>query len=365
MRGFTAFCAANALFICVAPPITFTRFTVASTVVYAAFGLYILVSVIIAVLRKKRPFVLSRAEQWLLLLGVFVYAVFSALGVWAHQWAVVLMGLDYPVVGMMLFLFLNILALAIGFTRTERELDEARKVEREMQETNRTLARLNRVRAIFLTNISHELKTPLAGIINMAGYIKRKLKNVPLDEDTNEILNAISERSEWLSMYVKRLLNQALAQENKLDFEAVDVSRLLRRAAELTEPILRERRNRLSLNIDDNLPPVSGVEDMLLRVLMNLVSNANRHSEGKEIVIKASPAPMTGLAEIRVTDKGSGIPDDILQNIFYRGVSGDGGSGLGLAICKDIVSTHGGEIKISSDLGIGTEVWFTVPLAKE
>jgi signal transduction histidine kinase len=166
---------------------------------------------------------------------------------------------------------------------------------------------------------------------------------------------------------VTRLLNQALEQENKLDFAAVPVAPLINRAAAVMAPLLRERGNRLTIAVERHLPPLSGVEDMLLRVLLNILSNSNRHSEGGEIVIAAKTATglAEGMAEIRVTDHGSGIPDELLLRIFYRGVSGDGGSGLGLTICKDIVETHGGEINISSDLGYGTEVWFTIPLAKE
>jgi signal transduction histidine kinase len=176
------------------------------------------------------------------------------------------------------------------------------------------------------------------------------------------------ERSDDLTIFVTRLLNQAVEQENKLDFTAVPVAPLLDRAAGMMEPMLRERGNRLALSAPRQLPPLSGVEDMLLRVLLNLISNSNRHSEENEITVTASLATelmSEGKAEIRVTDRGGGIPEEMMPRIFYRGMSGDGSSGLGLTICKDIVQTHGGEIFISSELGTGTEVWFTVPLAKE
>jgi signal transduction histidine kinase len=212
------------------------------------------------------------------------------------------------------------------------------------------------------------MKTPLAAINGTADYALTKLKGGVWDAELDGSLETIMERSDDLTVYVTRLLNQAVEQENKLDFAAVPITPLLDRAAGMMEPILRERGNRLTLSVDGKLPPLSGVEDMLLRVLLNLISNASRHSEGSEITITASPAadPMAeGMAVIRVTDRGGGIPEELMPRIFYRGMSGDGSSGLGLTICKDIVETHGGEIKISSELGNGTEVWFTVPFAKE
>jgi signal transduction histidine kinase len=65
-----------------------------------------------------------------------------------------------------------------------------------------------------------------------------------------------------------------------------------------------------------------------------------------------------------VTDHGSGVAENILPNVFLRGVSGSGGSGYGLAICKENVEVHGGILNISSEKGKGTQVGFTIPSAK-
>jgi signal transduction histidine kinase len=196
----------------------------------------------------------------------------------------------------------------------------------------------------------------------MTEYTRSKLKRGIFDNEIDDNLNAIIDRSEWLTDYIDRSLEQAAAREDMLDFATIPLAPLINRVIEITAPILRERGNRLVFTIDRTLPPVLAVEDMLLRVLLNLITNANRHSEGKEIRVTANMAD--GMAEIHVTDRGSGIPEEILRDIFRRGISGSGGSGLGLPICKEIAETHGGEIKINSGLGIGTDVWFTIPLAR-
>lgn len=308
---------------------------------------------------KKLTSPLSDAEQILLLFGLGIYASFSVFGIYAHLNSFSLWGLDYPQVGMIVFLFLNILALVLGFARTERELDKARGIEREMEETNKTLVRLNRVRAVFLSNITHEMKTPLAGIDALAQYTQTRIRSGMADGETDENLSDISQRAVWLAGQVDRLLKQSLEQEDKLDFAAVSIGTLFRHASEEMAPLLKGRSNRLVMAADKALPPLSGSADMLLRVLRNLIGNANRYSKGGVILLTAKAAG--GMAEIRVADHGEGIPSRILHSIFLRGVSGDKSSGLGLAICKEIVETHGGTINITSAEGKRTEVWFTIP----
>ena len=109
--------------------------------------------------------------------------------------------------------------------------------------------------------------------------------------------------------------------------------------------------------------------DMILRVIINFVENANRHVKGGTVVITAKgdslPNEKPEMVLFSVEDKGCGISPEILDKIFERGYSGDGGSGLGLYICKEAVVAHGGTVDVESELGKGTRITFTLPVGKE
>jgi signal transduction histidine kinase len=365
MRGFVLFCAANALYICLAPPVIFTRYAVAFGLAYAAFGVYLLAAIIAALIRKKITSPLSRTEQWILLFGLFVYAVFSAAGVWAHQWAVVIMGLDYPVVGMMIFLFLNILALALGFTRTERELHEARRGELETAETNRLLARLNRVKSEFLDNISHEMKTPLTIMGGYAGVALKQIEMNAVNDKTPEILDIVQHEALRLGRMVERLKEVAMEKERQLTLTDTDAGTLFGRAADACAPLCRANTNRIAVKSGMGTIPLRVEADGIHQVLLNLIGNANRHTRGGVITLSAEREPDDSAVTITVSDTGEGIDPALMATIFDRDVSGGGGTGLGLSICKEIVEEHGGKIYLHSEKGKGTTVRFTLPNNKE
>jgi signal transduction histidine kinase len=114
---------------------------------------------------------------------------------------------------------------------------------------------------------------------------------------------------------------------------------------------------------------VTANQDMLSRILFNLISNAVKYSpRGSTIAINVSPA--SNMAEITVSDQGPGIPRHMIKTVFdrFRQVPSNdeasrGGSGLGLSICQDFVRLHGGQIWASSSLGHGSTFHFTLPLA--
>jgi signal transduction histidine kinase len=101
--------------------------------------------------------------------------------------------------------------------------------------------------------------------------------------------------------------------------------------------------------------------------MSNLLQNAKNHTPKGSIKITAHETEIKGGGFITVTvsDTGDGVAPELLPNIFDRGITDGSGTGLGLAICKDITESHGGEIKIESELNKGTAVTFTLPVYKE
>lgn len=151
--------------------------------------------------------------------------------------------------------------------------------------------------------------------------------------------------------------------ENLLTLEPTDLAPLLERAAQLSEPIMHKNSNRLVTKIPLNLPHVLVNSASILQVLLNLLTNANRHTESGTVTVSAMEED--GMVEISVSDNGDGIDAELLPHVFARHISGDNGTGLGLAICKEAVEGHGGGIGIESETGKGTTVWFTLPEYKE
>jgi signal transduction histidine kinase len=113
------------------------------------------------------------------------------------------------------------------------------------------------------------------------------------------------------------------------------------------------------------LPSVYINPGELSQVLYNLLQNARNHTRGGEVRISAELKVDSGeFIEITVADTGEGIPPHLLPRVFDRGVtSRDSGMGIGLAVCREIVMSHGGQIKIESGPGKGTVVRFTLPVA--
>ncbi len=121
----------------------------------------------------------------------------------------------------------------------------------------------------------------------------------------------------------------------------------------------------LRTEVPTDLPPVNADPARIRGVLMNLLSNAIRYTPAGGSVTVAAAAEGDRVA-LRVRDTGSGMPEELRARVFERFVKGPGspGAGLGLAIAKDVVSAHGGDIAVSSEVGKGTEVRFTLPIYK-
>ena len=151
----------------------------------------------------------------------------------------------------------------------------------------------------------------------------------------------------------------------------VDLAKLLTRAVESFLVSSKAAGIAIKQELATELPILWAEEDWLYQVFLNLIDNALKYSEaGSTITIKAKQLEQELYVEVE--DQGVGIPPESLNRIFERFYRVDkarsravDGTGLGLAIVKHVVESHGGKLGIKSKIGIGTTIWFTLPLGKK
>ena len=238
------------------------------------------------------------------------------------------------------------------------------------------LKRLEQIRADFVANVSHEMRTPLTAI---QGYAETLLDDPPNDpRKARQFLHVVKRHSERLGRLIDDLLALSdLEMGNvSLRMQQVVAKPLVERVLELFRDRANRKRIRIRAHVDAHTPHVLGDEDRLQQLLINLVDNAVKHTpEHGEVRVEARFEPGSDgnggpRAALTVSDTGCGIPEKDLPRLterFYRVDKARsrelGGTGLGLAIVKHIAQAHGGELKIESRLGKGTRVSVYLPCA--
>jgi two-component system, OmpR family, phosphate regulon sensor histidine kinase PhoR len=231
---------------------------------------------------------------------------------------------------------------------------------------------LDELKNEFVATLSHELRTPLAAIYGCARTLLRSDLDLG-DEGETRLLDIISQESERLTRIVGDILlaNQIDSGRLRLLDQDVNVAGLARDVVEQVQATLIERDDiTLELVAPDSTTPVSGDEDRLRQVLLNLVDNAVKYSpHGGRVEVRLEVRD-DGL-RIAVRDEGLGIPHGEQQRIFgkfYRvdaqQISGVGGSGLGLYICRELVRRMDGRIWVTSREGHGSRFVVDLPLSR-
>jgi signal transduction histidine kinase len=225
------------------------------------------------------------------------------------------------------------------------------------------LLELDKLKSEFLENVSHELKTPITVTRNYAVDTLRELQKEPLNVPEMAFNQGrIKSESERLERMVSQLLNVTSIDggRRKLRMERISLAALLSRVTAAHFHVLNDNDNKLSLAIQDDLPDIAADPDAIEQVLVNLLSNAARHTKEGEITVGLTAK--NGCQTIRVSDNGEGMPPHIREQVFLRYVEREsritGRSGMGLYICKKLIDAHGGEIGIESEPNKGTEVCF-------
>ena len=228
-----------------------------------------------------------------------------------------------------------------------------------------------RLRAEFLAMVSHELRVPLSSV---KGSITTLLEAAgQLDPaETAQFHRIIRDQSDQMRHLIGDLLDVARIESGALAVapEPSDLHTLV--AESVSRFLAGDDRNPVNIELAEDLPMVMADRRRVVQVLGNLLSNAAGYSpEGSPILVSAARDGVH--VAVSVTDRGRGIPAELLPELFRKfsraavpdTASGVDGSGLGLAICKGIVEAHGGRIRAESDgPGLGARFTFTLPAAE-
>lgn len=225
------------------------------------------------------------------------------------------------------------------------------------------------MKSMFISAVSHELKTPVALIKGYADTLRRE--DARWDEETlREGLNIIVEESDRLDTLINNLLEASRIQAGglKLEFSYVNLQKLAEKVVSGFR--MQTKEHDLRLDFPPELPPVPADEERLRQVLSNLINNAIKYSPKGGTIWVGAHVHKDWLT-VYVADQGVGIPLEEQERIFepfYRGKGemsqNAAGAGLGLYLCRAIVEAHGGRIWVESQPGKGSIFAFTLPLRR-
>lgn len=262
---------------------------------------------------------------------------------------------------------LIILVLFFFMRRYEARLSRL-ALERDLQ--NKLLAEMQKLeefRRDFISNVTHEIKTPVTGILGAVDVLTDG--GFGLDEnDRNELLKVLKDQSVRLNALVEDILQLARLEKEEeqqaANLTPCNIGDIVQTAVNLARPQASLSDIEIAVSepsTSDLQPLIRSCDPRLIEsAVSNLLQNAIRHSGSKTIAVFVE-GRSDGRAEIRVVDQGIGIPADCQSRIFERFYRVDkdrsralGGTGLGLAIVKHIAQLHGGEVSVMSRLGEGS-----------
>ena len=280
-------------------------------------------------------------------------------------------------------------AIALDNANVYRQLNEheveIRRLFEDAQQARAIAEEADAAKSAFLSTVSHELRTPLTSVLGFAKIIKKRLEDrifplVPKDDkkivstiqQVEDNLKVVVSEGERLTKLIDDVLDLAKIEAGKLEWhmESVTMAEIIDRATAATSSLFDQKGLRLEKQIATDLPPVTGDQDRLIQVVINLISNAVKFTDAGTITCRATRRG--GEIVVSVIDTGMGIAPSDQPKVFERFKQvGDTltdkpkGTGLGLPICREIVEHHGGRIWVDSEIGRGSTFSFSLPATAE
>jgi signal transduction histidine kinase len=219
----------------------------------------------------------------------------------------------------------------------------------------------------YLAFVAHDLRTPLNAISLAGKVLERSLSASEVSQETTRMLKALRRNVQHLETLVDQVLEENTNLQTeigiKLQRRHIDLWPLVEGLTHDLHPVAGTSSTQLVNHVPDDLV-VYADASLLRRVFQNLIANAINFTSRGEIIIAASGPGADGAVECSVSDNGSGIPTELLEKIFVKGITdkdGDSGGGLGLAIVKSFIEAHGGWVTVDSKPGSGSTFLFSLP----
>lgn len=231
----------------------------------------------------------------------------------------------------------------------------------------------NRAKSRFVANMSHEMRTPLNGILGTVEL----LGGTPMDPEQKEYLTTIKVSADALLSLVNDVLDISKIEEGKVSIfpEEMDLHAFVKTTASIVGRQIRAKGLSFRVAVSSAVPfLVRGDHGRLRQVLTNLLGNAAKFTETGEVCLRVLPEAENDesvTVRFEVSDTGIGMTEEARARIFERFTQADnsitrrfGGTGLGTTISRELVELMGGRIGVESEPGKGSTFWFTVPLEK-
>ena len=257
-------------------------------------------------------------------------------------------------------------ALEEAYSRLEEKVVER---TRELVAANDQLKELDKLKSRFLSNVSHELKTPLTAIVGLAANMLDGITG-RLNDKQREYLSDIRASSDRLARLIKDLLDLSIIEAGRVEIRSAPfaLASLVREVANSLRPVAEQKHINIEVISTEASPIVWADRDRIAQVLTNLIGNAIKFTSPQGRVMVSAQMNGGAWAEVTIGDTGPGIPAEKAERIFdeFYQLTRPGiesrGVGLGLAISKKLVEMHGGKIGVKSEIGKGSIFYFTVPV---
>jgi two-component system sensor histidine kinase RpfC len=249
-----------------------------------------------------------------------------------------------------------------------------KKLRNQLNQALESAKEANQAKTQFLAHMSHEMRTPLNGLIGVSDL----LTVTPLNREQYDLVRTLKNSSKILQQLIENVLDFSKIESGKLESEKIDfdLHELVNNIIEMFQSQASEKKLQLNVRFTPDTPfALNGDALHLLQIIINLMGNAIKFTNKGSVDLRIGTIRQNGAVaylKFEIIDSGIGISPEAQKIIFERFTQADssiarqyGGTGLGTTISRDLVRLLGGKIGVHSEVGIGSVFWFELPFGKQ